>query len=83
MMRTALLPFVRTDDHGDKALRLHVPRESCADVRGGDALDLTREVREPALREAIEADRRPLVEELAIRVDAQREPAAGGGEAAR
>src|SRR5512134_1527032 len=59
MMRTALLPFVRTDDHGDESLRPHVPGERCADVGRGDALDLAREVREPGLREPIEPDDRP------------------------
>src|SRR5512134_981998 len=72
MMRTALLPFVRTDDHGDEALRPHVPRERGADLHRGHALDRAREFREPSLRQAVEPDDRPLVEELAVRIDAQR-----------
>src|SRR5262245_15633069 len=72
-MRTALLPFVRTDDHGDEALGPHVPREGGADVGRGDALHRAREVREPGLRQAIEPDDRPLVEEFPVRVDPQRE----------
>ena len=42
MMRTALLPFVRTDDHGDQALGSHVPGEGGADVGRRNALDVLR-----------------------------------------
>src|SRR5215470_857991 len=55
MMRTALVPFRRTDDDGDEPFGPDVPRERRADARERDALDLLRKVGEPAFRQPIEA----------------------------
>src|SRR5947207_12794974 len=74
-IRTVLGLVRRTDDDDRELFGIDAPRKGTPDLREGHPFDARRELVEPGERQPVETDRRDLLEDLAVGVDAQRKTA--------
>src|SRR6266853_6815216 len=74
-IRTVLGLVRRTDDDDRELFGIDAPRKGTPDLREGHLFDTRRELVEPGERQPVETDRRDLLEDLAVGVDALRKTA--------